>query len=133
MLDDRIGRQTERGFAMRELAMDEIREGRLTRPEDRIVAWAECGPMDGRPILRIPGTPGSRLAIRPDTSPWRERGLRMILTERPGFGASTRLPGRGFVEHTDDLAAILDELGQGGDVVRVQNPASSYGKQARSD
>ena len=91
--------------------MDEIREGRLTRPDDRIVAWTECGPTDGRPLLRIPGTPGSRLAIRPDTSPWRERGLRMILTERPGFGASTRLPGRGFIEHADDLAAILDELG----------------------
>jgi hypothetical protein len=30
--------------------------------------------------------------------------------ERPGFGASTRLPGRGFAEHADDLAAVLDEL-----------------------
>lgn len=37
----------------------------------------------------------------------------MITTERPGFGASTRLPGRGFNEHADDLAAILDELGLG--------------------
>jgi pimeloyl-ACP methyl ester carboxylesterase len=35
----------------------------------------------------------------------------MIVTERPGFGASTRLPGRGFHEHADDLAAILDEIG----------------------
>ena len=32
----------------------------------------------------------------------------MISTERPGFGASTRLPGRAFREHSDDLAAILD-------------------------
>jgi pimeloyl-ACP methyl ester carboxylesterase len=35
----------------------------------------------------------------------------MIVSERPGFGASTRLPGRGFHEHVDDLAAILDEIG----------------------
>jgi pimeloyl-ACP methyl ester carboxylesterase len=35
----------------------------------------------------------------------------MIATERPGFGAPTRLPGRGFDEHADDLAAILDHLG----------------------
>lgn len=35
----------------------------------------------------------------------------MICTERPGFGASSRLPGRGFDEHADDLAAILDDLG----------------------
>jgi pimeloyl-ACP methyl ester carboxylesterase len=34
----------------------------------------------------------------------------MIVTERPGFGASTRLPGHGFLEPADDVAAILDEL-----------------------
>jgi pimeloyl-ACP methyl ester carboxylesterase len=34
----------------------------------------------------------------------------MITTERPGYGASTRLEGRGFVEHSDDVAAILDSL-----------------------
>jgi pimeloyl-ACP methyl ester carboxylesterase len=49
--------------------------------------------------------------VRSDTTPWAERGLRVITTERPGFGASTRLPGRGFAEHADDLAAVLDELG----------------------
>jgi pimeloyl-ACP methyl ester carboxylesterase len=71
----------------------------------------EAGALDGRPILRVPGTPGSRLQVRPDQSPWLDRGLRMILTERPGFGASSRHPGRGFLDHADDLAAILDELG----------------------
>jgi pimeloyl-ACP methyl ester carboxylesterase len=35
----------------------------------------------------------------------------MITTERPGYGASTRLEGRGFAEHSDDMAAILDTLG----------------------
>jgi pimeloyl-ACP methyl ester carboxylesterase len=88
-----------------------VREGRLTRPDGRTLAWLEAGVLDGRPILRVPGTPGSRLQVRPDQSPWLDRGLRMILTERPGFGASTRHPGRGFLDHADDLAAILDELG----------------------
>ena len=41
------------------------------------------------------------------------RELRVITVERPGFGVSTRLPGRGFAEHADDLAAILDHLGIG--------------------
>ena len=49
--------------------------------------------------------------MRSDTTLWAERGLRVVTTERPGFGASTRLPGRGFAEHADDLAAVLDELG----------------------
>jgi pimeloyl-ACP methyl ester carboxylesterase len=88
-----------------------VREGQVVRPDGRTVAWSESGALDGRPILRIPGTPGSRLSLRSDQTPWIERGLRMITTERPGFGTSTRLPGRGFTEPADDLAAILDELG----------------------
>lgn len=84
--------------------------GRLVRPDGRTVAWAEFGPPDGIPVVLIPGTPGSRLSARADRSIWRDRGLRVISTERPGFGQSTRLPGRGFAEHADDLAAILDTL-----------------------
>ena len=93
--------------------MSDVREGSLVRPDGRTVAWSECGLLDGRPVLRLPGTPGSRLSVRADQAPWVERGLRIITVERPGFGVSTRLPGRGFVEHADDLAAILDHLGIG--------------------
>jgi pimeloyl-ACP methyl ester carboxylesterase len=35
----------------------------------------------------------------------------VITTERPGFGASSRLLGRGFAEPADDVAALLDHLG----------------------
>jgi pimeloyl-ACP methyl ester carboxylesterase len=89
----------------------DVTDHRLTRPDGRVVAWSESGVPGGRPILRVPGTPGSRLSLRADRTPWLERGLRVITTERPGFGASTRLEGRGFSEHADDLAAILDSLG----------------------
>lgn len=88
-----------------------IIDRRLVRPDRRTVAWTETGTLDGRPVLRLPGTPGSRLWLRADQTPWVERGLRIITTERPGFGASSRLPGRGFAQPADDLAAILDELG----------------------
>jgi pimeloyl-ACP methyl ester carboxylesterase len=88
-----------------------LRDGRLRRPDGRVIAWTECGLATGFPILRIPGTPGSRIPIRPDAVPWTSRGLRMITVERPGFGASTRLPDHGFMEHADDLAALLDHLG----------------------
>jgi pimeloyl-ACP methyl ester carboxylesterase len=59
----------------------------------------------------VPGTPGSRFGLRADRSLWAARRLRAITTERPGFGASSRLPGRGFEEPADDLAAILDTVG----------------------
>lgn len=90
--------------------MDDVTDHRLTRPDGRLVAWSESGVADGRPILRVPGTPGSRLSLRADRTPWVDRGLRVITTERPGFGASTRLEGRGFAEPADDTAAILDAL-----------------------
>lgn len=91
--------------------LDGVRERRLERPDGRTVAWTEWGESDGIPVLRIPGTPGSRFAVRADRTPWVERNLRVLISERPGFGASTRLPGRGFVEHADDLAALLDSAG----------------------
>jgi pimeloyl-ACP methyl ester carboxylesterase len=88
-----------------------VRDFHLTRADGRVVAWSEWGHPDGFPLLRVPGTPGCRFsALRGDRSPWTDRGLRVITTERPGFGASTRLPGRGFLEPADDIAAILDDL-----------------------
>lgn len=89
----------------------EYGEGALTVRDGRIVAWTEWGDPGGKVLLRIPGTPGSRWSVRADTSPWVERGLRVITAERPGFGASTPLPGRRFAEHADDLVEILDHLG----------------------
>jgi len=67
--------------------LDELREGRLVRPDGRTVAWTEWGPPDGVPLLRLPGTPGCRWPVRSETAPWGERGLRVITTERAGFGA----------------------------------------------
>lgn len=106
--------------------LEELREGRLTRPDGRVVAWTEWGPPDGTALLRVPGTPGCRFSVRSDPAPWAERGLRVVTTERPGFGASTRLPGRGFAEHADDLAAVLDQLGLDGVHMTGSSGASAH-------
>ncbi len=90
---------------------DLVSDHSLERDDGRTVAWTQSGDPDGRPVLRIPGTPGCRWTVRADQQPWLDRGLMMITTERPGYGVSTRLPGRGFREPADDLAAILDHLG----------------------
>jgi pimeloyl-ACP methyl ester carboxylesterase len=87
----------------------DVADESLIRPDGRTVAWTRTGA--GTPLLRLPGTPGSRWSIRADRSPWVERGLQVVTVERPGFGRSTRLAGRKFREHSDDLAAILDHLG----------------------
>jgi pimeloyl-ACP methyl ester carboxylesterase len=90
---------------------DLVTDHSLERADGRTVAWTQSGDPAGRPVLRIPGTPGSRWSVRADQQPWLDRSLLMITTERPGYGVSTRLPGRGFAEPADDLAAILDHLG----------------------
>ena len=79
-------------------------------PDGRVLAWAEAGDLDGRPLLRIPGTPGSRLSFRADQTPWIDRHLRVINTERPGYGGSTPHPAGTFAGHADDLVALLDHL-----------------------
>jgi pimeloyl-ACP methyl ester carboxylesterase len=95
------------------LSVEEVVERSILRPDGRRVGWTESGTLDGRPVLRMPGTPGSRFSIRADRTIWTDRGIRMITIERPGFGVSTRLPGRAFVEHAHDVVAVLDELGIG--------------------
>jgi pimeloyl-ACP methyl ester carboxylesterase len=87
------------------------RDASMTVRDGRTVAWTDWGDPDGIPLLRVPGTPGCRWSVRVDRTPWQERGLRVVTTERPGFGASSRLPGRRFREHADDLAEVLDHLG----------------------
>jgi pimeloyl-ACP methyl ester carboxylesterase len=90
--------------------LEGVRDLSLERPDGRIVAWSEFGDEKGLPLLRVPGTPGCRFSLRADRTPWTQRHLRVITTERPGFGASSRLSGRGFRQPADDLAAILDHL-----------------------
>jgi pimeloyl-ACP methyl ester carboxylesterase len=96
-----------------ESVLDGVRDRSLEHPDGRVVAWSEFGDVDGLPLLRVPGTPGCRYSLRADRTPWTQRHLRVITTERPGFGASSRLPGRRFREPADDMAAILDSLGLG--------------------
>jgi pimeloyl-ACP methyl ester carboxylesterase len=94
-----------------EAVLEGVRDRSLKRPGGRAVAWSDVGEEAGPPLVRVPGTPGCRYSLRADRAPWARRHLRVITTERPGFGASTRLPGRGFGEPADDLAAVLDHLG----------------------
>jgi pimeloyl-ACP methyl ester carboxylesterase len=90
---------------------DLVTDHTLQLRDGRTVAWTQSGDPEGRPVLRVPGTPGSRWTLRADQQPWLDRKLLMITTERPGFGVSTALPDRGFAEPADDTAAILDQLG----------------------
>ena len=92
-------------------------EARLTLRDGRTLAWHEYGPADGRPHLRFQGTPGSRYSRHPHEDSYDRHQVRVILFDRPGYGASSRLPGRGISAVADDAAELLDHLGL--DVVHV--------------
>jgi pimeloyl-ACP methyl ester carboxylesterase len=83
-------------------------DGRLTLRDGRTLAWHEWGGPDGIPVLRLQGTPSSRFARHPI---WERLGVRVVTADRPGFGASTRMPGRGLASVADDLVELLDHLG----------------------
>lgn len=80
-------------------------------PDGRRLGWCEWGNPDGVPLLRLQGTPGSRLSRHPDPGMWSALGLRVITIDRPGFGTSTPLEGRGFREVAYDIVELLDQLG----------------------
>jgi pimeloyl-ACP methyl ester carboxylesterase len=83
-------------------------DGRLVVRDGRTVAWRAWGRAMDRPVVRLQGSAGSRLARGPNPL---AANARIIMIDRPGFGASTRLPGRGLSAVADDLIELLDHLG----------------------
>ncbi|HSJ35466.1 MAG TPA: alpha/beta hydrolase [Acidimicrobiia bacterium] len=57
------------------------------------------------------GTPGSACGYRIVEEPAHERGLRVVWISRPGYGDSSRQPGRRVVDIVSDTAEVLDALG----------------------
>lgn len=88
-------------------------DGVLKLRDGRQLAWRWWGDPDGTPVLRIQGTPGSRLQYNPHVDVPREAGARYLMADRPGYGGSTRKPGRGIADVADDYVELLDAHGLG--------------------
>ena len=82
-------------------------DGVLRLPDGREMAWRWWGDPDARPLLRIQGTPSSRIQRNPDPAVQRSLGARYLMADRPGYGHSTRKPGRGIADVADDYAALM--------------------------
>ena len=70
-----------------------------------------AGPPDGRPLLFHVGTPSAGHVYEPLVAMGAERGLRHISYSRPGYGRSERRAGRTVADCTEDVEAVLGELG----------------------
>lgn len=89
----------------------EYEDGTLRLKDGRELAWRFWGDPRGIPLLRVQGTPSSRLQRNPDPSVQQKLGVRYLMADRPGYGGSTRKPDRGIADLADDLVALLDEHG----------------------
>ncbi|MFI5066705.1 MAG: alpha/beta fold hydrolase, partial [Streptosporangiales bacterium] len=69
------------------------------------------GPASGLPLVFHHGTPGAATPVRAIERAAHARGLRLVTTSRPGYGDSSRQPGRSVMDVADDTAAVLAALG----------------------
>lgn len=82
---------------------DRIGEAKLR--DGRRLAWAEWGPVDGRPVVFCPGAGWGRRLGFGSGVPARS-GVRLVSVERPGSGESTGMPGRTLLDWADDIGQL---------------------------
>src|ERR671931_312524 len=80
-------------------------------PDGRSLDVYVEGPKGAIPLLFHNGTPSTGQLYNPFVEAAAQRGLRMASFSRPGYGTSTRNPGRSVADVVPDVAAVLDQLG----------------------
>jgi pimeloyl-ACP methyl ester carboxylesterase len=87
-------------------ALDQLR-----LPDGRRLDFQVSGPAGAAPLVFHHGTPGAATPIRALERAAHARSLRLVTTSRPGYGGSTRQPGRAVVDVVADTAFVLQALG----------------------
>jgi pimeloyl-ACP methyl ester carboxylesterase len=85
----------------------------LVLPDGRRVACAEYGDISGLPVLALHGTPGSRLMFALSDRAARDRGIRLLAPDRPGYGLSDYRRSESLAQIAEDLSAVADAYGLG--------------------
>jgi pimeloyl-ACP methyl ester carboxylesterase len=89
---------------------DAAREFHVETPDGRALGVSLWGDPDGAQLFWLHGTPGSR-RLRHDVNDYKAHGLWVCTYDRPGYGMSTRRPGRTVAHVADDVETIADALG----------------------
>jgi pimeloyl-ACP methyl ester carboxylesterase len=82
----------------------------LTLQNGRRLAYAEYGDLQGKPLFFFHGMPGSRLEGELAATSAKKLGVRVIATDRPGYGLSDFQPRRTFLDWPPDVVALADAL-----------------------
>jgi pimeloyl-ACP methyl ester carboxylesterase len=87
-------------------------QSRTVRTDDgRDLEVFVAGPEKGMPLIFHVGTPAAAAPFPLAEDIAAAHGLRTVLYSRPGYGASTRHPGRRAADSATDARAVLDALG----------------------
>jgi pimeloyl-ACP methyl ester carboxylesterase len=79
--------------------------------DGRRIGCAEYGDPSGLPVIALHGTPGSRLMFALAHKAARDRHVRLIAPERPGYGLSDYRPGESLAHIAEDLSAVGNAYG----------------------
>lgn len=83
----------------------------VTTGDGRVLRYCLYGPADGFPVLSHSGSPGSRWKWPRLAGAMGRSGLRHLVYDRPGYGGSTRRPGRRVADAAGDAAALAEAQG----------------------
>jgi pimeloyl-ACP methyl ester carboxylesterase len=83
----------------------------LALRDGRTLSYCLYGPGQGVPVLFHYGTPGVRLLAPQAVRAAERHRIRLLVADRPGYGGSTRRPGRRVVDVVDDIVQLVDALG----------------------
>lgn len=78
--------------------------------DGRLLTYAEYGDAAGSPVFVLHGTPGSRLNFGMVDGHARDRNLRIIAPDRPGYGGATFKRFTCFSDWAPDLQSLADAL-----------------------
>jgi len=92
----------------------EVTEGRVTTPEGRVLHTYDTGARGERlVVVWHHGTPNLGAPPAPLFAASERLGIRWVAYDRPGYGESTRRPGRDVASAAGDVAAVVGALGVG--------------------
>jgi pimeloyl-ACP methyl ester carboxylesterase len=83
----------------------------IVTADGHALAFLETGAPDGQVLVKHHGAPGSGGFYRSEVDSAKQRGLRLIAYDRPGYGGSTARRDRTVADAAADVAALLDVLG----------------------
>jgi pimeloyl-ACP methyl ester carboxylesterase len=94
--------------------------------DNRTLSFADYGERSDTAVFCCHGGPGSRMEPKRSAEAARAAGFRLIGIDRPGYGATTVLPGRSICDWTRDALAVADHLGLDRFFVQGNSTGGSY-------